>query len=96
MGSVSRGEVEKRRKGKPKVNFISELYVEVLDLPLVVTWDCNIGVKGHLGALFSSPPSPVAFVALKGGEEVEQRAFNLSKNLYQLSPSAAISLKYLS
>lgn len=87
MGSVSRGEVEKRRKGKPKAKFI---------LPLVVTWDCNIGVKGQPGALFSSPPSPVAFVALKGGEEVEQRAFNLSKNLYQLSPSAAIPLKYLS
>lgn len=46
------GWVEERwrrgRKGESKTNLISELYVEVPDLTLLVTWD--LGVKGQLGA----------------------------------------------
>lgn len=42
------------RKGEPQTNLISELYVEaILDLTLIVTWDCNIRVKGQLEALLS-------------------------------------------
>lgn len=52
------GWVEERqrrgRKEEPKTNLISELCAEeILDLTQIVTWDCNIEVKGQPEALFS-------------------------------------------